>query len=103
MRYFASSLIALVLLFLAFWGGSRIALMVNPPHREYNDYTVGRKMDLCGYAVDSRHVAGGYDLGQWRDRRCESLSDLDRCMLGCLSVAGTVEIGAACYSDCFDE
>jgi len=101
MRYLAALMIAVSFIFMVFWVGAKVAVMVDPPHRVYNDYTVGRKMDLCGYQVDVRHVGGGYDLGRWRGRRCESLSHLDECMLQCLSVAGTVEIGAACYADCF--
>ena len=103
MRYLTALLIAFALLFLAFWGGSQIAIMVEQPQRRYNDFTVGRKMDLCGYAVDMRHAAGGYDLEKWKGSRCESLSVLDRCVLECLSVAGTVEIGTACFSDCVRE
>ena len=103
MRYLAAGLLAVVLIFLVFWVGAKVAVMVDPPHRDYNDYTVGRRMDLCGYAVDVRHVGGGYDLNRWRRRDCESLSNLDRCILQCLSEAGTVTIGAACYSDCVEE
>lgn len=100
MRYLAALLISATLLFLAFWGGAKIAIMVDPPHPDYNDYTVGRRMDLCGYAVDIRHVGGGYDLNRWRGG-CGEMSELDHCILGCLSEAGTVKIGAGCYSECF--
>jgi len=100
MRYLIALSISVVLIFLFFWVGAKIAVMVDPPHRDYNDYTVGRKMDLCGYAVDMRHAGGGYDLEHWRRQDCDTLSDLDRCILQCLSEAGTVKIGAACYSDC---
>ena len=82
------------------WTGSWIASIVRQPHRQNNDFTVGRKMDLCGYAVDMRHSASGYDLDRWKGRRCESLSELDHCILECLSAAGTIEIGAACFTDC---
>ena len=103
MRYLTALLIAFALLFLAFWGGSQIAIMVEQPQRRYNDFTVGRKMDLCGYAVDMRHEAAGYALEDWKGSRCESLSDLEHCVLSCLAGAGTVEIGAACFSDCVSD
>ncbi|MFP6656072.1 MAG: hypothetical protein VCB25_10630 [Myxococcota bacterium] len=102
-RYLPALLVAVSLIFLLFWIAAKITVMVNPPHRDFNDYTVGRKLDLCGHDVDIRHVGGGYDLGLWRDRRCESLSRLDQCVLECLAEAGTIPIGAACYSDCFGE
>ena len=54
MRYLAALLIAVTLIFLVFWVGAKIAVMVDPPHRAYNEYTVGRRMDLCGFAVDVR-------------------------------------------------
>ena len=101
MRYMASLVIAVGFIFTVFWVGAKIAVMVDPPHRIFNDFTVGQRMDLCGYAVDIRHVGGGYDLNRWTGGRCSSLSRLDHCMLQCLSDAGTVEIGASCYSDCF--
>ncbi len=103
MRYLIALLIATALAFVVLWVGSWISTAVSQPHRQYNDFTVGRKMDLCGYEVDMRHAGGGYDLEQWRGRRCGSLSELDHCVLKCLSDAGTVEIGAACYSDCIRE
>lgn len=100
MRYLMALSIAGVLLFVAFWVGARIAIIVDQPDPEYNDFTIGQKMDLCGYAVDMRHAEGGYDLNQWKESRCQSLSELDHCVLKCLSRAGTVEIGAACFTDC---
>jgi hypothetical protein len=103
MRYLAALLIAASLIFLVFWGGAKIVKLVEPAHRDYNEYTVGRKMNLCGYQVDYRHIGGGYDLHHWRGGRCESLSKLDRCMLKCLSDAGTVKIGAACFNGCVRE
>jgi hypothetical protein len=103
MRYLAALLIAASLILLVFWGSAKIVKLVDPPHRDYNDYTVGRKMNLCGYRVDYRHIGGGYDLNRWRDGRCESLSRLDHCILECLSDAGTVNIGAACFNDCVRE
>jgi len=103
MRYFMALLTATGLVFAALWIGSWIAVTVGQPHRQYNDFTVGRKMDLCGYKVDMRHAGGGYDLEQWKGGRCDSLSELDHCVLRCLSSAGTIEIGAACFSDCVAE
>ena len=100
MRYIIALTIAASLLFLAFWAGSRISILVTQPDREHNDFTVGRKMDLCGYQVDMRHEMAGYDLRQWRGSRCDSLSELDHCVLQCLSEAGTVEIAVACYPEC---
>ena len=103
MRYIAALLIAASMIFLVFWGGAKIAKFVDGPHRDYNDYTVGRQMDLCGYTVDYRHFGGGYDLDRWQGTRCETLSKLDRCILQCLSDAGTVKIGADCYASCIRE
>ena len=103
MRYLAALCVAAGLLFLVFWLGSRIAVIVSQPDRQYNDFTVGRKMDLCGHAVDMRHAAAGYDLDEWKGERCRSLSRLDHCVLECLSAAGTVKIATACYSDCVPE
>lgn len=103
MRYLMALLVAAALVFGALWAGSWISTTVSPPHRQFNDFTVGRLMDLCGYKVDMRHVGGGYDLGRWRGTRCDALSELDHCVLKCLSVAGTIEIGAACFSDCVIE
>jgi hypothetical protein len=100
MRYLTAMCVAGVLLFLAFWVGARIAAMVSQPNRLPDDFTVGQKMDLCGYQVDIRHRAAGYDLDVWSGPRCDSLSKLDECVLECLSEAGTVEIATACYSDC---
>lgn len=103
MRYVMALLLAASLVFGAFWIGSWISTLVGGPHRDFNEFTVGRRMDLCGYAVDMRHAGGGYDLKQWTGVRCDALSELDRCMLECLSAAGTIEIGAACFSDCVDD
>jgi hypothetical protein len=103
MRYLIALLFAVMLSFLMLWVGSWISTTVSPPHRDYNDFTVGRKMDLCGYQVDMRHAGGGYDLERWQGAHCDFLSDLDHCILKCLSAAGTVEIGAACFSDCVEE
>ena len=100
MRYITALLVAALLVFAALWIGSWVANTVETPHRDYNDYTVGRKMDLCGYQVDMRHAGGGYDLDRWKGAHCSFLSELDHCVLQCLSEAGTVKIGAACFSDC---
>jgi hypothetical protein len=100
MRYLVALTIAAALIFAAFWVGARISILVTQPHREHNDFTVGRKMDLCGYQVDMRHEMAGYDLKKWRGSRCDNLSSLDHCVLECLSQAGTVEIAKACYPDC---
>lgn len=102
MRYFLALLIAALIAFFMLWVGSWISTTVSPPHRVYNDYTVGRKMDLCGYQVDMRHMGGGYDLHRWKGAHCNFLSELDHCILECLSKAGTVGIGAACFSDCVE-
>lgn len=103
MRYLAALGFAVTLVFAMLWLGSWIATTVSPPDWEHNDYTVGQSMDLCGYKVDLRHRAGGYDLGRWKGARCDSLSELDECVLECLSRAGTIKIGAACFSDCISE
>lgn len=100
MRYLAALSIAGLMLFLAFWVGAKIATSVSQPNRLNDDFTVGQRMDLCGYQVDIRHRGAGYDLDVWTGSRCESLSELDRCVLECLSRAGTIEIGAGCYADC---
>ena len=100
MRYLSALLLACGLTFLLLWGGARIAILVSGPERVANDYTVGQKFDLCGYAVDSRFAMAGYELEDWQDERCKSMSALDHCVLGCLERAGTVEIAAGCYEEC---
>lgn len=100
MRYLMALVVAVALAFLMLWIGSWIATTVSQPHLEHNDFTVGRKLDLCGYQVDFRHANSGYDFDQWKGAHCEFLSELDHCLLKCLSAAGTIEIGAACFSDC---
>lgn len=100
MRLIAAFFVALSIIFVAFWVAARIALTVEQPHREYNDFTVGEKMMLCNRVVDTRHIVSGYDFDEWQGQRCESLSKLDECLLDCLSQAGTIDIGAACYSIC---
>jgi len=103
MRLIAAFCIASLLLFTAFWVASWLANTVEQPHREHNDFTVGEKMSLCGRIVDTRHMVSGYNFDEWQGRRCKSLSKLDECLLECLSRAGTIEIGAACYSGCVSE
>ena len=100
MRHLVALGVAAVLLFLALWLGAWINRLVTQPHREQNDFTVGRKQDLCGFQVDVRHEASGYDFDEWQGSRCERLSELDRCLLSCLADAGTVAIGARCFDDC---
>lgn len=100
MRLIIAFCLASLLAFVVFWVGSRVAVMVEAPHREHNDFTVGEKMSLCGRIVDTRHQISGYDFDEWQGQRCERLSKLDKCVLECLSRAGTIEIGAACYSNC---
>ena len=100
MRYLVALSIACGLALLLFWAGARIALIVSGPERVANDYTVGQRFDLCGYQVDSRYAVAGYDLDDWKADRCQRMSDLDHCVLGCLEGAGTVEVAAACYEGC---
>jgi hypothetical protein len=99
-RYLVSLLVAGVLVFLTFWIGSQIAILVSQSSDESADFLRGRKLDLCGYQVDSRHALAGYDLEEWKGERCEALSRLDRCVLACLAAADAVEIAAGCYPDC---
>jgi hypothetical protein len=103
MRLISAFVVAVCLVFVIFWVGARVAAMVEQPHREHNDFTVGEKMSLCGHIVDTRHMVSGYNFDEWQGRRCELLSNLDICLLECLSEAGTVEIGAACFSNCVSE
>lgn len=100
MRYFGPLVVAAALLFGVFWAGSQIAIMVSQGSRESTDYLRGRKRDLCGYQVDSRHSLAGYDLDEWKGSRCEKLSSLDRCVLSCLAEAGAVAIAVDCYTSC---
>jgi len=100
MRYLGSLVLALSLLGFAFWIASQIAIMVAQGSSESADYLRGRELDLCGYKVDARHGLAGYDLDEWKGERCEALSELDECVLECLSRAGAVEIAAGCYPSC---
>lgn len=102
MRILGAFVTACLLAFLVLWLGARVNILVSQPDRDHNDFTVGRKMDLCGYAVDYRHEASGYVLDDWQGERCEDLSELDVCLLECLSQAGTVAIGEACYDRCIE-
>ena len=100
MRYLGSLVVALGLLFGAFWVASQIAIMVSQGSRENEDYLRGRMLDLCGYQVDARYALAGYDLAEWKGSRCDELSILDHCVLSCLSRAGAVSIAADCYPEC---
>ena len=54
----------------------------------------------AGGVVDTRHELSDYDFDAWQGGRCNNLSELDECLLDCLSKAGTVAIGEACYERC---
>lgn len=99
-RFLPALALAIVIAFLLFWIGAKLARTVSGPHTELNDFTVGRKMMLCGRVVDARHELSDYDFDAWQGSRCDNLSELDACLLDCLSEAGTIAIGEACYSDC---
>lgn len=103
MRFIAAFMVASLLAFLAFWGAAWIAEVVDQPDREYNDFTIGDKMMLCGRVVDTRHMLSGYDFDDWQGARCESLSKLDECLLDCLARAGTLDMGALCYPNCVEK
>lgn len=100
MRYLASLILALVLLLVAFWISSQIAIMVSQGSSESADFLRGREVERCGYSIDTRFALAGYDLDEWRGDRCDELSDLDRCVLACLAAAEAVEIAEDCFSDC---
>jgi len=100
MRYLIALLIACASTFVLFWVGARVATMVSGPERGANDFTVGQQRLICGYQIDTRYALAGYDLDAWDESRCAFLGKLDRCVLGCLEQAGTVEIASACYEDC---
>ncbi len=99
-RFATALLFAFVATFLVFWVGARLANLVSGPHTELNEFTRGRKMMLCDRVVDARHEISDYDFDAWQGRRCDNLSELDECLLDCLSQAGTVSMGEACYEDC---
>ena len=100
LRFLGAFALAIVVAFLVFWVGAWLAGTISTPHTEHNDFTVGQKMMLCGRVVDTRHQISGYDFDLWQGERCDDLSKLDECLLDCLSRAGTIPMGAACYSDC---
>ena len=100
MRLVGAFFVSVALAFVAFWLASQVAVMVEQPDREINDFTVGDRMMLCGRVVDTRHMVSGYDFDEWQGSRCDSLSKLDGCLLDCLSRARTIETGAGCYSLC---
>ena len=100
MRFVVAFAAATVMTFIIFWVGANLADLVSGSHAEQNDFTVGRKLMLCGRVIDTRHELSGYDLERWRTGDCEQLSRLEECLLDCLSAAGTLTIGEACYSDC---
>ena len=100
MRHLVALVVACLFTALLFWAGARLSILVSGPERVANDYTVGERFDLCGYSVDSRYAVAGYDLEAWQGARCQRLSDLDHCVLGCLSRAGTIEIASSCYPEC---
>jgi hypothetical protein len=102
-RFLVFLVAATVLLFFVFWVGSQIAWRVSWNPGEDEAFLRGSTLDLCGYEVDSRLSLAGYDLEEWSGERCESLSELDICLLECLSRAGTVEIASSCYESCVRE
>lgn len=104
MRFAIAFVGAVVMAFLVFWIGAKLAGVIASPHDLPNEFTVGRKMMLCGRVIDTRHEISGYDLERWLDRStCKDLSRLEVCLLDCLAQAGTVGMGDACYSDCVEE
>ncbi len=100
MRFLIALAFAVVVTFFVFWIGAWLAGTVETPYHELNDFTVGEKMMLCNRVVDTRHQVSGYDYDIWDGNRCEHLSNLEECILDCLSRAGTIPIGAACYKHC---
>lgn len=100
-RFLPALLIAFVVAFLVFWIGAKLANIVSGGGAdELNEFTVGQKMMLCGRVVDARHELSDYDFDLYQGSRCDNLSALDECILDCLSQAGTVSIGKACYEGC---
>ena len=102
MRYLTALVVSFGLLIFVFWVGSQIAIMVSQGSNESADFLRGSEVDLCGYQVDARFGLAGYDLDEWSGRRCDDLSVLDRCVLGCLAEAGTIEIAQGCFSRCVE-
>ena len=103
MRYFASLVLSLGFLVFVLWVSSQIAISVSQGSSESADYLRGRKIDRCGYQVDARFGLAGYDLDEWEGSRCEDLSELDRCVLECLSQSGAIEIAQGCFTRCVAE
>ena len=102
-RFLAPLALAVVVAFFVFWVGAWLAGTISTPHTELNAFTRGELMMLCGRVVDRRHEISGYDYDLWQGDRCEALSRLDECLLDCLADAGTIPIGAACYSRCVEK
>lgn len=100
MRYLLALGIAVVLLVVILWVASQIAISVSQGTGIEEEFLRGETEILCGYEIDSRHSLAGYDFDQWKAERCEELSSLDHCVLGCLSTAGTVEVARDCYPRC---
>ena len=103
MRYLLALALAALLLVASLWVGGRITTSVSQGTRTDEEFLRGASVNLCGYEVDSRYSLAGYDLDQYRGSRCESLSELDHCILGCLSTAGTIESAGGCYDGCVME
>lgn len=99
-RFIPAMILAVFVTFLTLWIGARLAGTILTPDSQPNDFTRGQKMMLCGRVVDTRHEISEYDFDVWQGSRCKHLSELEECLLDCLSDAGTIEIGHACYSDC---
>jgi len=103
MRYLVALAVAATLLAVSLWIASRIATSVAQGSRADEPFLRGASVNLCGYEVDSRYSLAGYDLEGYRGSRCESLSELDHCILGCLSMSGTIERARSCYDECVAE
>ena len=65
MRFLAALGGAVVIAFLLFWIGAQLAGLVQTPHELPNDYTVGRKMMLCGRVIDTRHETLDFISRPW--------------------------------------
>ena len=100
MRFLVFLGIAVAALVVSLWIGSQIAISVAQGTSAEEDFLRGRTRTLCGYEVDSRYSLAGYELDEWNGERCEELSSLDHCVLGCLSTAGTIEVARDCYPRC---
>jgi hypothetical protein len=100
MRYLVALGIAAAFLVAAFWIGSQIAISVSQGSKAQEEFLRGETVVLCGFEIDSRYALAGYDFEDWKGERCEALSSLDLCVLGCLSTAGTIEAARDCYPRC---